>query len=348
MAFCSNCGHQVADGVKFCENCGAPLNVNDNKHNAYTGAANIQENAAAEDNWAYDEVREPDNWDKNAQKNVHNSRPRDVQFDQSVNQMDSDSSKLGRLDKYGKFYGIILFALACVDYVSDPAILTIILSLVIISGCVFCFSRKYKLKAFTIIALIIAVICLLCGIGQAKKYGLLSTDASIEAASAKEAAAEISEADDTDDRDIAVNAIDKTTSADSDKTADKTAGDKKSDVSKAENKKTDSSANKDKSSKSDENSQDQSKNANGVDPDLKAILDEYETFMNDYVDFMKSYNSDSTNALTMMGDYLELLDKYQKLGEVVDSYDPDEMSVEDAKYYLDVVNRCNQKMLELY
>ena len=26
MAYCSNCGQEVQDGVKFCNNCGAPVN----------------------------------------------------------------------------------------------------------------------------------------------------------------------------------------------------------------------------------------------------------------------------------------------------------------------------------
>ncbi len=30
MAFCSNCGHQLADGAKFCFECGAPVSVDNN------------------------------------------------------------------------------------------------------------------------------------------------------------------------------------------------------------------------------------------------------------------------------------------------------------------------------
>lgn len=81
---------------------------------------------------------------------------------------------------------------------------------------------------------------------------------------------------------------------------------------------------------------------------LKAFLDSYEAFMDEYVAFMKKYNLDTDNAIGMPADYTKIMARYTEFETAIDKYDSDEMSVEDAKYYLDVVNRCNQKMLDIY
>lgn len=96
-----------------------------------------------------------------------------------------------------------------------------------------------------------------------------------------------------------------------------------------------------------ENSENNNK-VDGVDPELKAFLDSYEAFMDEYVAFMKKYNSDTDNAISMLADYSKIMARYTEFATAIDKYDSDEMSVADAKYYLDVVNRCNQKMLDVY
>ena len=50
----------------------------------------------------------------------------------------------------------------------------------------------------------------------------------------------------------------------------------------------------------------------------------------------------------MLGDYAAIMEKYEDFAEKIDKYDEKEMSTADAKYYLEVVNRCNQKMLDIY
>ena len=84
-----------------------------------------------------------------------------------------------------------------------------------------------------------------------------------------------------------------------------------------------------------------------VDPDLKATMDEYEEFMNSYVEFMKKYNS-SSDTSGMLLEYADVMAKYADFTTKINSYDADTMSDADAKYYLDVVNRVNAKLLELY
>lgn len=104
---------------------------------------------------------------------------------------------------------------------------------------------------------------------------------------------------------------------------------------------------KSSSTTSDTNS-DGNKETNGVDPKLKAFLDSYEAFVDEYVAFMKNYLSDSGNVISMLSDYTKIMTKYEKFAAEVEKYNSKEMSNADAKYYLDVVNRCNKKMLDVY
>lgn len=223
------------------------------------------------------------------------------------------------LDKFGKYYGIILLILAFVDFQSDPAILTIVLSAAIIAGSIFCFSKKYKLKGFTVVALILSVFCLLSGISQAKKIGLFKIpgkDTKIEET------AEImpSSADITEDSQVIKEEPEVV------EVVEESSEDSSEEASVVEEKET----------------------VNGVDPDLKAFLDSYEAFMDEYVDFMKKYMADPGNVISMLSEYTEIMEKYEDFADKIDKYDSDKMSTEDAKYYLEVVNRCNQKMLEIY
>lgn len=75
------------------------------------------------------------------------------------------------IDKFGKFFWIPILILAIVDFMSDPPILTLILAIVVIGGAIFALSRKYKMKGFIIIALIMSAICILTSVSQGKKYG---------------------------------------------------------------------------------------------------------------------------------------------------------------------------------
>ena len=45
---------------------------------------------------------------------------------------------------------------------------------------------------------------------------------------------------------------------------------------------------------------------------------------------------------------LSIMEKYDDFAKKVDDYNEKDMSTEDAKYYLDVTNRINKKMLDLY
>lgn len=84
--------------------------------------------------------------------------------------------------------------------------------------------------------------------------------------------------------------------------------------------------------------------ANGVDPDLKAFLDSYETYMDEYCEFMENYDASDAN---MMMEYSEMLTKYADFAEKADAYETETMSAADNEYYLEVMTRVNEKLLQV-
>lgn len=84
--------------------------------------------------------------------------------------------------------------------------------------------------------------------------------------------------------------------------------------------------------------------ASGVDPDFKEYMDSYEKFMNEYCDFMESYNSaDATQLLK----YTQLVAEYAEYTSKVDSYNEDNLSTEDYQYFVDVTARVDKRLLEV-
>lgn len=91
-----------------------------------------------------------------------------------------------------------------------------------------------------------------------------------------------------------------------------------------------------------------SSDASGVDPDLKAALDSYESMMNSYCDFMERYqNASSSDALSMLGDYTKMLSQYTDAMSALSEIDQDSLDADDLAYYLDVTNRVTKRLLEV-
>ncbi len=299
MAFCMNCGNEVPDGTKFCPNCGTQV------------GSSVTPDRVAETQTIQQQNRESIGYPQN----TYTPQP-PIQEPQASG-----------IDKLGKFFGIILLILAVLDFSSDPAILTIILSAAIIAGAIFCLNKKYKLKGFIIIALILAALCLFSGVGQAKKYGLFTIPPEEKASSTT-----IKEKEEFTVKE---------------KTED-TAINKKETTAEASAVNEEVKASSEKVDEKQEEKPKEKEQTNGVDPDLSAFLDSYEEFVDEYVDFMKKYNSDPNNMVSMLGEYGEMMQKYADFADEVDKYNSDNMSTEDYKYYIEVTTRCAQKMLEAY
>lgn len=108
-----------------------------------------------------------------------------------------------------------------------------------------------------------------------------------------------------------------------------------------------SNVNRTTKSNIDEFYKEESGNFHNVDIELKEFLDSYETFMDEYVEFMKKYKEDPGNALSLAADYIEILGKYEEFSKTIENYNPDDMSPEDAAYYLEVTLRVEKKLLSI-
>ena len=75
-------------------------------------------------------------------------------------------------------------------------------------------------------------------------------------------------------------------------------------------------------------------------------MDSYEAFMNEYVDFMQKYK-DGGQPVSMLADYMDMLQKQQEMTNDFNNYDQSQLSDEELQYYLEVQNRVNQKLLSV-
>ncbi len=91
------------------------------------------------------------------------------------------------------------------------------------------------------------------------------------------------------------------------------------------------------------NTESKDTSANGVSPDFKEFMDSYESFMNKYCDFMETYDESNAAALVQ---YMSLLAEYEKMTSKVDSYNEDNLSAEDYKYYVDVMARVQKRLID--
>lgn len=86
--------------------------------------------------------------------------------------------------------------------------------------------------------------------------------------------------------------------------------------------------------------------ASGLRSDFKEAMDNYESFMNDYVDFMKKYQANPTD-LSLITDYATYINKYNELSQSFEKWDSSDMNDAETAYYLEVQTRVNNKLLEV-
>lgn len=79
--------------------------------------------------------------------------------------------------------------------------------------------------------------------------------------------------------------------------------------------------------------------------EFKQLLDDYEVFINEYVEFMKKYNN-STDTTAMLADYTDMVTRYSEFMAKVNDINTEELSPDDLAYYIEVTSRCSMKMLE--
>lgn len=80
-----------------------------------------------------------------------------------------------------------------------------------------------------------------------------------------------------------------------------------------------------------------------VSPDFKATMDKYEEFFDEYVDFMKKYNENPTDA-TLLAESADMLTKEAEMMKEMEAMDESEMTTAEAAYYLEVTARIQEKL----
>ena len=86
----------------------------------------------------------------------------------------------------------------------------------------------------------------------------------------------------------------------------------------------------------------------GQSSEFREFLESYEAFIDDYVEFMKKYRANPTQA-SLLAEYSNFMQKYLEFSESLEKYDAkkDKLTPEEQKLYLEVTLRCTQKILEI-
>ena len=95
----------------------------------------------------------------------------------------------------------------------------------------------------------------------------------------------------------------------------------------------------------DEDEDDEDEDDGEVDPELKAFLDSYEAYYDEYIDFMLKYNENPSD-ITLMTEYANMMIKLNEFTEAAEKYDSEEMSAADRRYYVEVLTRVQQKLMD--
>lgn len=84
----------------------------------------------------------------------------------------------------------------------------------------------------------------------------------------------------------------------------------------------------------------------GMRKDFKEAMDSYESFMNEYVEFMKKYKANPSD-LSLLADYSSFMSRYADFVEKFDSWENQDLNTKESAYYIDVQARVSKKLLEV-
>ncbi len=85
--------------------------------------------------------------------------------------------------------------------------------------------------------------------------------------------------------------------------------------------------------------------SDNIRPDFKQAMDSYEKFFDEYIAFMKEYQT-SDNPLGMITEYLEFMTQYSEAMEDLQNMDTTSMTPAESAYYTEVMLRINQKLYD--
>lgn len=86
----------------------------------------------------------------------------------------------------------------------------------------------------------------------------------------------------------------------------------------------------------------------GIRPEFKQALDDYEAFFDEYYAFMEKHQASDGTSLTLLADYSSFLARYADTMESMETLGSEEdLTTEELQYYLEVTTRIQQKLLEV-
>lgn len=80
-------------------------------------------------------------------------------------------------------------------------------------------------------------------------------------------------------------------------------------------------------------------------PEFKEMLDSYEAFFDEYIEFMELYEQ-NPGDLTLLTKYMEYMTQYADVMEKLSAVEDEEMSDAELLYYIEVNNRITRKLAE--
>ena len=92
--------------------------------------------------------------------------------------------------------------------------------------------------------------------------------------------------------------------------------------------------------------QNNAKSANGLRSDFKAAMDSYESTMNEYVEFMKKYKANPSDA-ELISAYSDYMQKYADTANKFQSWESNNLNNAELSYYLAVQARVTKKLAEV-
>ncbi len=98
--------------------------------------------------------------------------------------------------------------------------------------------------------------------------------------------------------------------------------------------------------KTEEIKSDDTELVDGMHKDFKKAMDSYEAFMNEYVEFIKKYQNNPSDA-QLIADYAKYMSKYADLCDKFDKWESEDLNDTERAYYIDVQARVSKKLLEI-
>lgn len=85
----------------------------------------------------------------------------------------------------------------------------------------------------------------------------------------------------------------------------------------------------------------------GIRPEFKEAMDSYESFYDEYLNFLAEYEKNPTD-ISLLAKYAGMLSKAEEMDKKFEAWDENEMSDEELKYYLEVTARIQSKMVDIF